>query len=85
MRVGRSNAPSRFKCVVFLIAERNVRYALACRDATNQGRKGSEVLNNSGLGWLRHDKTDAYRTFFADEDSLSDRRGRTDVLRQLPA
>src|SRR6478672_1181790 len=36
---------------------RNVRYALACRDATNQAREGSVVLLiTRGLGWLRHDK-----------------------------
>jgi hypothetical protein len=35
---------------------RNVRYALACRDATNQALKNSEVLRNSALDWLRHDK-----------------------------
>jgi len=32
-----------------------VRYALACRDATNQALK-SAILRNSGLDWLRHDK-----------------------------
>jgi hypothetical protein len=36
---------------------------LSCRDAANQASRDSEVLRNSGPGWLRHDKTDAYRTF----------------------
>ena len=34
----------------------DVRYALACRDATNQARKIRGSVDNLGLGWSRHDK-----------------------------
>ena len=34
----------------------DVRYALACRDATNQAPVIKKILLTVGLGWLRHDK-----------------------------
>jgi hypothetical protein len=36
--------------------DENVRYASACRDATNRARRDHSFDDNSRLGWLRHDK-----------------------------
>jgi len=44
---------------------------LSCRDETNRIRMVSCCFDNTGFGWLRHDKTDAYRTL-----SLIDRNVR---------
>ena len=35
---------------------------LSCRDATNQALQFLRTFKAAGLGWSRHDKTDAYRT-----------------------
>ena len=56
---------------------------LSCRDATNQGRKGSEVLNNSGLGWLRHDKLKHIGHYDSNRDGALERPTRIEVFEEI--
>ena len=79
---------SRERRQVLCEAKTNVRYALACRDATNRALTIRGPRDNSGLGWLRHDKlkhighsdpkcfTDNLRLFFLVNAIRPSRRAR---------